>query len=116
MNAEFQGKWVRRAGIMVPVLDEPEPKTLCRVCGAPCPVGLCRPCKDSDRKRVHGSHAGYAQHQRRNELPCRACSDAEKVYQRARYKRGQLSAVDRAWAEKAAVRGSWFQAERVNRR
>lgn len=111
---EFSGSWVRRRGVMVPVLDEPA-KTLCRVCGAVSPVGLCRPCKDSQRVRVHGSHAGYAQHARRNELPCRACSDAEKAYQGARYRKGSLSPTDRLWCERAAIRGSWSLAERQAR-
>lgn len=114
MSTDFQGSWVRRRGVLVPVLDEPT-KVLCRVCGNPCPVGLCRPCKDSDRVRVHGSHAGYAQHKRRNELPCRSCSDAEKTYQGARYKRGQLSDVDRRWCERQAVKWSWIADTKTNR-
>lgn len=112
---EFQGSWVRRRGVMVPVLDEPEPKTLCRVCGNPCPVGLCRPCKDSQRVRVHGNHAGFNQHQRRHENPCQACSDGEKAYRASRYRKGSMSKTDMAWAEKTAVRGSWMLDERTNR-
>lgn len=114
MNAEFQGQWVRRAGILVPVIDE-APKVLCRVCGCVSPVGLCRQCRDSARVRVHGSHAGFAQHKRRNELPCRVCSDAEKLYQRARYSRGQLSDQTRDWCERQAVKWSWIQDTKTNR-
>lgn len=112
---EFQGSWVRKGGVLVPVFPDEKPKIVCKVCGVPSPVGLCRPCRDSSRERVHGSHAGFAQHQRRHENPCQACSDAEKVYQSARYRRGQLSKTDRAWAEKAAVRGSWLMDTRTNR-
>lgn len=112
---DFSGRWVRRGGVLVPVLEPAPPKQRCRVCGGYARTGLCAPCKESTRERVHGSHAGYAQHKRRNELPCQACSDAEKVYQGKRYRRGQLSKTDRAWAEKAAVRGSWVMDERTNR-
>lgn len=112
---EFTGSWVRRGGIMVPVLAEPEPKTLCRVCGCLSPVGLCRPCRDSSREREHGTHAGFNQHQRRFENPCQACSDAEKIYQGARYRRGQLSKVDRQWAEKNFVKYSWIRFAQENR-
>ena len=114
---EYTGSWrVRPGGVRVPVL-EPEPtKILCRVCGAVSPVGLCRPCRESVRERVHGSHAGYAQHKRRNEPPCQACSDAEKAYQRARYRRGQLSDETRKWCEKQAVAWSWVMDTKANRR
>lgn len=108
-------QWQRRGLIQVPVVDEPE-RELCRVCGVVSPVGLCRPCRDSARVRVHGSHAGFNQHKRRHENPCEACSVAEKVYQGKRYRRGQLSKRDREWAEKAAVRGSWLLDSRLNRR
>lgn len=115
MNAEFQGSWVRRGGIMVPVLA-PEPvKITCKVCGAPGPAALCRPCRESLRERVHGSRAGFAQHRRRNEPPCQACSDAEKVYQRARYRPGQLSKTDLAWCEKQAEKWERLMFERTNR-
>lgn len=112
---EFSGSWIRRGGVLVPVMPDEKPPMLCRVCGAVSPVGLCRPCKDSSRQRVHGSHAGFNQHQRRNENPCQLCSDAEKVYRASRYRKGSLSARDLAWAEKAAVLGSWLQDERTNR-
>lgn len=107
-------QWQRRGLIHVPVVDEPV-RVLCRVCGAVSPVGLCRPCRESSRKREHGTHAGYAQHRRRNELPCEACSIAEKAYQGARYRRGQLSPVDMAWAERNAVQHSWRMDARQNR-
>lgn len=112
---EFAGSWVRKGGVLVPVLPVEEPKRLCSVCGNPSPVGLCRPCKDSSRERVHGSHAGFNQHKRRHELPCQACSDAEKVYQNRRYRKGSLSDVDRRWCERQAVKWSWWQAEKANR-
>lgn len=108
-------RWERRGLIQVPVVDEPV-LVLCRVCGGVSPVGLCRPCRDSARERVHGSHAGFAQHKRRNELPCRECSVAEKAYQGKRYRRGQLSKRDREWAEKNAVKSSWEQFNRDNLR
>jgi hypothetical protein len=113
---EFNGRWERRGGILRPVLDPAPDKILCRVCGSTGPAALCRPCRESSTQRVHGSHAGFAQHQRRHENPCQACSDAEKVYQGARYRRGQLSKVDREWCEKQAVKGSWLLDERTNRR
>lgn len=116
MSDGFNGRWVQRRGVRVPLV-EPEPvRVTCKVCGVPSPVGLCRPCRDSSRTRVHGSHAGHAQHVRRNERPCKACSDAEKLYQDGRYRKGQLSAVDRDWAERHAVKHSWLVAERANRR
>lgn len=116
MSAEFTGSWVRRGGVLVPVL-KPEPeKITCKVCGAPGPAALCRPCRDSSRQREHGTHAGFNQHQRRHENPCQACSDAEKLYQGARYRRGQLSKVDRQWCEKQAVRFSWWVDTQTNRR
>lgn len=113
---EFQGSWIRRGGVLVPVMPDEGPKQTCRVCGSPSPVEVCRPCKDSARLRVHGNHAGFNQHARRHEPPCRACSDAEKTYQGSRYRRGQLSPVDRAWAEKQAVKWSWIYETRTNRR
>lgn len=113
---EFQGQWVKRRGVMIPVPDEPKRKQSCRVCGTYARTGICRPCSESSRQRVHGSHAGFAQHTRRNELPCEACSIAEKAYQRGRYRRGQLSDVDRAWCEKNAVKSSWAIDERTHRR
>lgn len=116
MSDVFAGQWVMRpGGVRVPVIDEPLPKALCRVCGCVSVAPVCRPCRDSARVRVHGSHAGWNQHQRRNEPPCQACSDAEKVYQGKRYKRGQLSTVDRAWAEKTAVKWSWIFDQKTNR-
>lgn len=114
MNAEFQGQWVRKGGILVPVITDHVERT-CRVCGCLSPVGLCRPCRDSSRKRVHGSHAGFNQHTRRHENPCQACSDAERVYQNKRYRRGQLSKVDREWCEKNAVKSSWIRFAQENR-
>lgn len=107
MTDGFAGTWQLRNGVRVPVAPVETPKTLCRVCGGISPVGLCRPCRDSSRKREHGSHNGFNQHQRRFEDPCQACSDAEKVYQGARYRRGSLRPVDLAWAEKNAVAWSW---------
>jgi hypothetical protein len=115
MNAAYNGQWARRGLIHVPVVDEPV-RELCSVCGCVSPVGLCRPCRDSARVRVHGSHAGFAQHKRRNELPCQECSVAEKVYQGKRYRRGSLSKRDFEWAEKAAVKGSWVLDSKLNRR
>jgi hypothetical protein len=108
-------RWERRGMIRVPVVEDEPTKTLCKVCGCPSPVGLCRPCRDSQRVRVHGSHSGFNQHQRRNELPCLACSDAERVYQGKRYRKGSLSAVDREWAQKNAVKSSWELDTRTNR-
>lgn len=117
MSDVFTGQWVTRpGGVRVPVIvDEPKRKQSCRVCGTYARTGLCRPCKESTRSRVHGSHAGFNQHTRRNELPCEACSIAEKAYQRGRYRRGQLSDVDRAWCEKNAVKWSWSVDTRTNR-
>lgn len=113
---EFTGQWVQRRGVMVPVIvDEPKRKQSCRVCGTYARTGICRPCSESSRQRVHGSHAGFAQHTRRNELPCEACSIAERAYQRGRYRRGQLSDVDRAWCEKQAGKWERLVFERNNR-
>jgi hypothetical protein len=112
---EFNGRWVRKGGVLVPVPDAGPPKVLCKVCGSPAPAALCRPCRESDRERVHGSHAGFNQHKRRNEPACWDCRQAEQAYQRARYTPGRLSAVDREWCEKAAVKGSWMLDERTNR-
>lgn len=112
---EFTGRWELRGGIRVPVMEEPV-KNLCRVCGAVTPLPVCRPCRDSSRKREHGSHTGYNQHKRRFESPCDACRVAEKAYQGKRYKRGQLSERDRVWCEEQAVKWSWVVAERANRR
>lgn len=112
---EFSGSWIRRGGVLVPVMPDEKPPMLCRVCGSPCLVEVCRPCKDSSRQRVHGSHAGWNQHQRRNEPPCQACSDAEKTYQGKRYRRGQMSTIDRAWCERQAVKWSWIQDTRTHR-
>jgi hypothetical protein len=112
----FTGRWVQRpGGVRVPVIDPDPPKVECRVCGSPTPAALCRPCRDSDRVRVHGSHAGFNQHQRRFENPCQSCAEAEKLYQGGRYRRGQLSKVDREWCEKNAVAHSWSTAERSAR-
>lgn len=109
-------RWQRRGLIHIPVVeDEPERK-LCRVCGVVSPVGLCRACRDSSRKREHGSHAGFNQHKRRFELPCESCSVAEKTYQGKRYRRGSLSAVDMAWAERNATKHSWGWATKQNRK
>lgn len=112
---DFEGTWVRRGGVMVPVIEDTEPKVLCRVCGCPSPVGLCRPCRDSSRVRVHGNHAGFNQHQRRHEPPCQACADGERVYQNSRWKPGRLSKTDREWCEKNAVKSSWLLDTRTNR-
>lgn len=114
---EFQGTWKRRGLVHVPVIDDepPKPKQSCRVCGGYARTGLCRPCKESTRVRVHGSHSGFNQHKRRNELPCQACSDAEATYQRKRYRRGALSPRDLAWAEKDAVKSSWLLDTKRNR-
>lgn len=116
MTDAFEGRWVKRNGVMVSVTDAPPPKVTCKVCGAPGPAALCRPCRDSDRKRVHGSHAGFNQHQRNHEEPCTACAQSEREYQGKRYRRGQLSERDRSWAEKNAVKSSWELDTRTNRR
>ena len=116
MSEPFAGQWVRKGGVLVPVFPDEKPKIVCKVCGGPSPAALCRPCRESDRKRVHGSHAGFAQHVRRNEKPCRSCELAEKEYQGKRYKRGQLSAETRVWCEKNAVKMSWEFDTRTNRR
>lgn len=108
-------RWQRRGLIQVPVVEPGPDVQRCMVCGVPAIGGVCRPCRDSARVRVHGSHAGFAQHKRRNELPCQECSVAEKVYQGKRYRRGSLSKRDFEWAEKAAVRGSWLLDSKLNR-
>lgn len=113
---EFTGSWVRRGGIMVPVLEPQPEKITCKVCGSPGPAALCRPCRESVRERVHGSHAGFNQHMRRFEQPCADCVTAERVYQKSRYRRGQLSKTDLAWCEKQAVVWSWVVDTRTNRR
>lgn len=120
MSDEFTGTWiVKPGGLRIPVMEpEPDDRTLCAVCGCVSPVGLCRPCADSARVRVHGTHAGFNQHTRRLEDPCSECAEAERIYQ-AQAKRRQrqgLSAVDRAWCEQAAIRGARVQWERENRR
>lgn len=116
MTEAFAGRWVTRpGGVRVPVIDPEPERVLCSVCGCVSPVGLCRACRDSTRERVHGSHAGFNQHQRRHEPPCQACSDAEKVYQNRRWVRGRLSDVDRAWCERVAVESSWVLDTRMNR-
>lgn len=116
MSAEFSGSWVRKGGVLVPVMPDTLPKIVCKVCGGPSPAALCRPCRDSSRERVHGSHAGFAQHVRRNEKPCRSCELAEKEYHRKRRPRGRLSDETRSWCEKNAVKGSWEMDTRANRR
>lgn len=116
MSEAFSGQWVTRpGGVRVPVVETTKPKPMCLTCGQVPAIGRCGACKDSDRVRVHGNHAGFNQHARRHEPPCRSCSDAEKTYQGKRYRKGSLSPTDRAWAEKAAVRWSWVFQERANR-
>lgn len=48
-------------------------------------------------------------------MVCQDCSDAEKVYQGARYRPGSLSKADREWCEKNSVRHSWELACRYAR-
>lgn len=109
MTDAYAGSWAK-TGMIHRGVPEPEPvKVLCRVCGGPSPVGLCRPCQDSTRERVHGSHNGFNQHKWHHELPCQECSKAEKVYQGAR---GKLSGTNRRWADRNAVAHSWRLAER----
>lgn len=118
MSAEFTGRWVLRGGVRYPVIEEPKPK----------PVRKPKP-KPADTVRVLVEGIEWtddllAEAHRRH---WRGYRDAwtvagnrewdrrRKAATRARLAAGGLSAVDRAWAERAAVRGSWVLDTRMNR-
>lgn len=97
----FTGRWELRNGIRVPIIEPTPPGR------RPQPtVGEWTPA------RLRQAHRRYAAGD--TSLLVR---EGERLYQRER-KRAQrrgLSATDREWAEKAAVRGSWILDERANR-
>lgn len=102
MNAAFNGNWQRRGLIRVPIPPAPVP-------GRP-PRPTFGEWDDKDLREAH----------RRWNLGVRdlATAEGERVYQ-ARRKRAQragaMNPVDRAWANREAVRGSWLLDERANR-
>lgn len=102
MNAAYNGSWKRRGLIHIPVASEqpgrpPRPT-----------VG------EWDTKTLREAHRRFY-HGDRDLLTV----EGERVYQ-ARRKRAQragaMSPIDRVWAEKNAVKSSWEQWTRDNRR
>lgn len=118
MSAEFTGRWVLRGGIRVPVI-EAEPEKPKRERPKPAdPVGVLvaetvwtdETLTEAHRRHWHGYRdawtlAGNREWDRRR-----------KATTRARLAAGGMSATDLAWAERAAVRGSWMLDTRTNRR
>lgn len=99
----FNGNWKRHGLIHVPVIPAAVP-------GRP-PKPVVGEWTD---ERLRSAHRRFNEGER--SLLVR---EGERVYQ-ARRKRaqraGHMSPVDRVWATRAAVKGSWLQYERDNRR
>ena len=118
MSAEFTGRWVLRGGIRVPII-EPEPEKPKRQKPKPAdPVGVLvgetvwtdEALTEAHRRHWHGYRdawtvAGNREWDRRR-----------KAATRARLAAGGLSATDREWAEKNAVKMSWVIDTHRNRR
>lgn len=110
MNAEFQGSWVRRAGILVPVLDgAPKGGRPRKV--TPGAVGRMIDLINWTPETVAAAHAAYGRGNRDVYVLA-----GQRVYDRERpRKRRGLDSETREWCRKQAVRGSWLQQERTNR-
>lgn len=88
---EFQGRWVQRGMIRVPVI-EAEPVTLeCGVCGDVSVTELCGRCRSHLRQisthENQGTHAGYNRHVKNGTPVCDLCREGERLYQHARWLR-----------------------------
>lgn len=99
---EYQGQWKQRGLIRVPV---PEPEKV----GRPPKSNLWSWDNPED---VLAAHAFWNHGAR--DLWTR---EGERVYQtaRKRVQRGRMTAVDRAWCERDALKFSWVQEARQNR-
>lgn len=100
-------RWEQRGLIRVPVIVEEPPKRK--------PARVPQPTtQDWDEETLREAHRRYY-HGERDLTTC----EGERVYQ-ARRKRAQrsgaMSPVDRVWAEKNAVKGSWVLDTKNNRR
>lgn len=116
MSAEFTGRWVLRGGIRVPIIEPEKPKR--QRTKQTDPVGVLvaetvwtdEALTEAHRRHWHGFRdawtvAGNREWDRRR-----------KAAKRAYIAAGGMSAVDRAWAEKNAVKMSWVIDTRLNRR
>lgn len=104
MTAEFTGQWVRRGGVLVPVMPDPVKKP-----------GR-KPRKvlfDWDETQLRAAHSAYVSGDR--DLWTR---EGERLYNtgRKRIQSARLSKIDLEWAERDAVKWSWEVDTRTNRR
>lgn len=103
MTAEFQGSWVRRGGVLVPVMPDPVKKR---------GRNQRKVLFDWDDTQLRAAHSAYVSGDR--DLWTR---EGERLYNtgRKRVQSARLSKVDREWANRDAVRASWRLFEHTNR-
>lgn len=113
MNAEFNGSWIRRGAVWVPVLA-PEPKPAPRKPKLSDPVGRLVADIVWTDETLRDAHAAYV----RGNRDVATLAGHREWYRRwkADVRAGRrMSKTDRRWAEKSAVKGSWLMDERTNR-
>lgn len=84
----FQGTFVKRGLIRVPVIDDPPANPPCINCGQPSLNVRCGECRENLAKRRAEhvpSHSAYNLHKAHGQTPCWDCQVAEKAYQHRRY-------------------------------
>lgn len=96
-------RWERRGLMHVPVTVDPKPgRPAIPVVGEWTPARL----REAHRRHTRGVRSFLV-------------VEGERLYQRERkraQRAGRMSPVDRAWAEKNAIKSSWIVDERANRR
>lgn len=119
MSAEFTGRWVvGKGGVRYPVIEEPPPKPVRRP--KPKPTDTVRVLVDGIEWTDELLAEAHRRHWRGYRDAWTLAGNREwdrrrKAATRARIAAGGLSSTDLAWAERAAVRGSWVLDTQMNR-